>query len=100
MLVLDVTARLNCQDKAGCLESWCYMICLALYTDQDREMLTWMVRSSSRLEEEVVFKLLDEWKVDDDGFLFVQKNLMELCNKTVEKLLIDSILTLYSGFSL
>ena len=76
------------------------MICLALYTDQDREMLTWMVRSSSRLEEEVVFKLLDEWKVDDDGFLFVQKNLMELSNKTVEKLLIDSILTLYSGFSL
>ena len=76
------------------------MICLALYTDQDREMLTWMVRSSSRLEEEVVFKLLDEWKVDDDGFLFVQKNLMEISNKTVEKLLIDSILTLYSGFSL
>ena len=75
------------------------MICLALYTDQDREMLTWMVRSSSRLEE-VVFKLLDEWKVDDDGFLFVQKNLMEISNKTVEKLLIDSILTLYSGFSL
>ena len=63
-------------------------------------MLTWMVRSSSRLEEEVVFKLLDEWKVDDDGFLFVQKNLMEISNKTVEKLLIDSILTLYSGFSL
>ena len=43
-------------------------------------MIIQMVRLSYRLEEEVVFKLLEMLKVDD-GFLFMQIHLMELSNK-------------------